>query len=93
MFFAAVLEASSVAKAKGIKLSEKLIPELTEILGSMPPSSKSSTLVDLENGKRLELSAGVGTVVRLGGQLGIDTPVCSTIYAALAPFADGNSST
>ena len=60
-----------------------------QVLEAMPPASKSSTLVDLENGKKLELAAGAGAVVRLGRQMGIDTPVNATINAALGPFVDG----
>ena len=89
MFVAATTEAVAVAKATGIPLADNLVSELTAVIASMPPASKSSTLVDLENGKRLELAAGVGTVVRLGRQQGIDTPVCATIDAALGPFAEG----
>ena len=86
MFVAAAAEAVAVAKAMGIPLADNLVSELTAVIESMPPASKSSTLVDLENGKRLELAAGVGTVVRLCRQQGIDTPVCATIAAALGPY-------
>jgi 2-dehydropantoate 2-reductase len=89
MFVAAMTEAAAVARATGIGLADNLFSELMKVLETMPPASKSSMLVDLENGKRLELAAGAGTVVRLGRQLGIDTPVCATINAALGPFVDG----
>lgn len=89
MFVAAATEAVAVAKATGISLAGNLVSELTAVIESMPPASKSSTLVDLENGKRLELAAGVGTVVRLGCEQGIDTPICATIAAALGPFTEG----
>ena len=82
-------EAVAVAQAKGIPLADNLAAELTAVLEAMPPASKSSTLVDLENGKKLELAAGAGAVVRLGRQMGIDTPVNATINAALGPFVDG----
>lgn len=89
IFIAAATEAVTVAQATGIPLANNLVSKLTAAIESMPPDSKSSTLVDLENGKRLELAAGVGTVVRLGRQRGIDTPVCATIAAALGPFTGG----
>ena len=38
---------------------------------------------DLENQKRLEIDALNGTVVRLGDELGIDTPCNDVIYACL----------
>ena len=89
MFVTAATEAVVVAQAMGISLADNLVSKLTAVIESMPPASKSSTLVDLENGKRLELAAGVGTVVRLGREQGIDTPVCATIDAALGPFVEG----
>jgi 2-dehydropantoate 2-reductase len=46
-------------------------------------------LVDLEAGRRLELEAINGTVVRLGRECGVATPTNSIIYAALKPYGDG----
>ena len=41
------------------------------------------------NGRRLELEALAGTVVRLGRQLGVPTPLNFAVYAALLPWAGG----
>lgn len=90
MFVTAATEAVAVAQATGISLADNLVSKLTAVIESMPPASKSSTLVDLESGKRLELAAGVGAVVRLGREQGIDTPVCATVAAALGPFVEGS---
>jgi 2-dehydropantoate 2-reductase len=46
-------------------------------------------LNDVMAGRRLELEALNGTVVRLGRQLGIPTPLNSVVYAALKPYAEG----
>jgi 2-dehydropantoate 2-reductase len=46
-------------------------------------------LVDLERGRRLELRALSGAVVRLGRELGVATPVHEFALAALLPYADG----
>ena len=56
-----------------------------------PPNGKSSQLVDLERGRRLELEGLSGAVIRLGRQTGIATPVHCTVYAALKPFVNGAS--
>ena len=50
---------------------------------------KSSMLVDLERGNRLEVEYLSGTVVRLGAEAGVPTPTHRAIYAALKPFAAG----
>ena len=58
-------------------------------LGKLPAGVKSSMLVDLENGRRLELDWLSGSVHRLGRELGVDTPVHRAIQAALSPYRDG----
>jgi 2-dehydropantoate 2-reductase len=50
---------------------------------------KSSMLMDLERGNRLELEWLSGAVCRLGDETGVETPVHCVVRAALAPFADG----
>ena len=86
---AAMTEAEAVTRGSGIGISHNVVSEMMAVVQSLPPDAKSSMLVDLENGKRLELEAGTGAVVRLGHQLGIETPVSSTICAALGPFVNG----
>jgi len=44
---------------------------------------------DLDAGRRLELEAISGTIVRLGRKHGVATPVHEVAYACLKPFADG----
>ena len=44
---------------------------------------------DLIEGRRLELDALNGTVVRMGRDLGVATPLNFAVYAALEPYAAG----
>ena len=46
-------------------------------------------LLDLEQGRKLEVEALNGTAARLGEELGIPTPVNRFIYAVLKPHANG----
>lgn len=46
-------------------------------------------LQDLSAGRRLELEALNGAVVRQGEQVGVATPLNFAVYAALKPYADG----
>jgi 2-dehydropantoate 2-reductase len=39
----------------------------------------------MAEGRPSELEAQLGAVVRLGREVGVDTPVCETLYAALLP--------
>ena len=56
------------------------------------PSARSSTLMDLEAGRRLELESLAGTAVRLGKELGVPTPLNEVVYAALKPYVNGHPS-
>ena len=84
-------EIPSVAKAKGIRLPADAVESGMALMPAQPPEAKPSTLVDLEHGRRLELEGQAGAVVRMGRELGIDTPVNRVIYAALKPFINGAS--
>jgi 2-dehydropantoate 2-reductase len=55
------------------------------------PDTRSSQLVDLLAGRRLELESLNGEVVRLGRELGVPTPLNSRVYEALKPFAGGRA--
>ena len=77
----AVNEVVSIAEAKGIRIPgenyAKQVLETAEGLGV----GLSSMLQDYRAGKRIEIEALNGVVVRLGKELGIPTPHNSTFYA------------
>ena len=89
MFIAAMRETEAVGRVKGVRLDEDIFDTQLAQAEDFPPEVKSSLLQDLEAGKRLEVEFLSGTVSRLGAELGVPTPVHSTIYAALKPFVDG----
>jgi 2-dehydropantoate 2-reductase len=60
-----------------------------EFIGHAPPAMKASMALDLERGNRLELPWLGGKVVELGRELGVPTPVHSTMYALLKPYIMG----
>lgn len=82
-------EAVAVAQAKGIALNPALPEESLKVFDSVPAAYKPSMLVDLEQGRRLEIEAWNGAIVRYGKQVGVSTPVNDVIYACLKPYADG----
>lgn len=83
---AAVSEVVDVAHAMGVKLEKSLVKETLELIDRKSETLKPSLLVDLEQGRRLEIEWISGAVHRLGRTAGIDTKVHSTICAALRPF-------
>ncbi len=86
---AAARETDAVARARGVRLADDTVETIMGYLGKMHDTMKSSMLIDLENGRRLELEWLSGAVARLGGEAGVDTPVHRVILAALSPFKMG----
>jgi len=84
-----VAEAATVGRAEGVMLPEDYAERFMALADGYPAWAKASLLVDLEAGRRLELDAITGAVVRHGREHGVATPANTAIYAALKPYADG----
>lgn len=89
MLSEAIAEAARVGRKLGIALPDEVESKTLAFIDNNPPNGKSSQLIDLERGRRLELEGLSGVVIRLGRQTGVPTPVHCTVYAALKPFMDG----
>jgi 2-dehydropantoate 2-reductase len=48
---------------------------------------RSSLLIDLAAGKRIEVEALQGSVVRRAQRTGVPVPIMTTLYAVLKPWA------
>lgn len=88
-FFAAAAEVEAVARAEGVALPADLEARLAPYTNALPPSTRSSLLIDLSQGKRIEVEALLGSVVRRGARAGVPTPIMSALYAVLKPYANG----
>jgi len=89
MFLSAVDEVERVARASGIPVAEGQRNRITAYTAGVPKSMRSSLLIDLSQGKRIEVEALQGSVVRRGAKAGVPTPIMSALYAVLKPFANG----
>ena len=89
MFLDAVVEVASVARAHGVKLPDDHRDRVYEYAIKLPPSTRSSLLIDLQLGKRIEVEALQGSVVRRGAKVGVATPIMAALYAVLKPHANG----
>jgi 2-dehydropantoate 2-reductase len=85
-------EALAVARAKGVAVPDRVMDDVEGGYRALPGHMKSSLLEDLERGRRLELPWLSGAVVRLGRELGIDTPTHGFIAAVLKPHVNGTGS-
>jgi len=89
MLKAAVAEALTVARAKGVNVRADMVDDVARAYQALPPQTKSSMLEDLERGRRLELPWLSGAVARLGAEAGVKTPIHSFITTVLKPYVNG----
>ena len=89
MFYAASREIAAIAKAEGVTISANRFETLDEYMANIPPTTRSSLLIDLEQGKRIEVEALQGAAVRRAAKHGVPVPIMSTLYALLKPWENG----
>jgi 2-dehydropantoate 2-reductase len=83
-------EVREVAVAEGIDLAADTADRHAGFAEGLEPWEYSSLHDDLTHGRRMELEALHGTVVRRARQHAIPAPVCEAIYAILKPWAVRN---
>jgi 2-dehydropantoate 2-reductase len=86
---AAVGEVLAVARAEGVDISASIEERLKDYAEALPGNMRASLLIDLSQGKRIEVEALQGSVVRRGERAGVPTPIMATLYAVLRPHAGG----
>ena len=89
MLIGAMQEIEALARAMNIALKLDILPELIARVDGLPTDLKPSMALDLERGRPLEVEALNGTAARLGRELGISTPINSSIYGALKLHMQG----
>jgi 2-dehydropantoate 2-reductase len=83
-------EVAAVATASGSSLGEDDVQAAIASVTAMPqPPERGSMAYDLLAGRRLEVETLNGTVVRLGRERKVPTPMNRAIYASLLPLANG----
>lgn len=75
-------EISSVAKAKGVEISQE-IQKALKTAGSLPYDSSTSMSLDFKNKKKVELDSLSGYIVKEGMACGISTPLMTKMYENL----------
>ena len=76
-------EILTIAKAENINLPENILEKQFQIIEKRPYHTTSSLQRDIMEGKPSELEAQNGTIVKMGIELGIPTPVNAFIYNCL----------
>jgi 2-dehydropantoate 2-reductase len=88
-FLDACREVERLARAEGVQVAPGVIDRIATYVDGIPGTMRSSLLIDLAQGKRIEVEALHGSVVRRAALAGVPAPIMSTLYAVLKPFADG----
>lgn len=79
----AMEEVYAVGKALNVQMDPDIVERQYQFTVNLGAGQKPSMLLDVEQGKRLEIDALSGAIVRLGSAKQISTPVHQTIYVGL----------
>jgi 2-dehydropantoate 2-reductase len=88
-FLAACREVERIARAEGVNVAADVVDRIPAYVAGIPGTMRSSLLIDLSQGKRIEVDALQGAVVRRAARAGVAAPIMSTLYALLKPYAAG----
>ena len=83
----AIAEALEVGRAAGAPIIEDSLEWSMTALDSFPATGLASLTKDFQAGGPVELEGLTGTIVRMGRELGVPTPINDTLYAVLKPWA------
>jgi 2-dehydropantoate 2-reductase len=76
---AAMREVMAVAQARDIDLNESDIRQWHQVLMTLGPEGKTSMLQDIDAGRATEVGMFAGSLVAMGKELGVETPVNHTL--------------
>jgi len=89
LFVGIMHEVAEVARARGVALPKGSVERALTLAASFEPWARGSLYHDLESGRRMELEALNGAVVRLARESGRGAAFNFAVYAALQPYAEG----
>jgi 2-dehydropantoate 2-reductase len=88
-YFSACREIEQVARAEGVPVADNMMEKIGTYVDGIPGTMRSSLLIDLSQGKKIEVETLLGSVVRRAQRAGVPAPVNATLYAVLKPHAGG----
>ena len=83
LYRALIAETVAVGQAAGAGLPPDAVDTAVRLIAALPADMRTSMQLDFERRRRVELEDITGAVVRLGGRLGVPTPVYDVLYALL----------
>jgi 2-dehydropantoate 2-reductase len=88
-FVESVAEVERVARAEGVHVPQGMAARVAGYLDEIPGATRSSLLIDLQQGKPIEVEALLGALCRRAARHGVDVPIMAALYAILKPHAAG----
>ncbi|OJF12800.1 2-dehydropantoate 2-reductase [Couchioplanes caeruleus] len=89
---AAMAEIEGLARAHGVALPADIVARTMAFVDQQPAEGTTSLHRDIKAGRRSELDAWTGAVVRLGARTGTPTPVHDVIHEVLSLRESGSAS-
>ena len=86
----AMKEVAAIAQKKGISIGKEEIEMQNKTILTIPYPNKPSALQDLEAFKHTEIDMFAGTVIQMGRELGIPTPICEMFYHGIHVLEEKN---
>lgn len=87
----ASLEVVLIAEKAGIGIGRKDIIKYMEIIDTLSPAGKTSMFQDIEAGRKTEVEIFSGTVIEMGKEYGVETPVNNIIFKMIRTLEQMNS--
>jgi len=84
----AIAEGFAVGRARGAPIKDDALDWSMNSLDNFPAMGRSSMAKDFTEGKQVELEGLIGTVVRMGREVGVPTPINDVLYGVLRVWAD-----
>ena len=84
----AIAEGFAVGRARGAPIKDDALDWSMNSLDSFPAMGRSSMAKDFTEGKQVELEGLIGTLVRMGREVGVPTPINDVLYGVLRVWAD-----
>lgn len=88
-----VYEITALGRTEGVNLASDQEVRTLERFRTLHAGMRSSMARDRERGKRLEVEAIQGAVVRRSKQYGMPAPATAVVYSLLQPFVNGQAET
>ncbi len=88
-FLAGCREIEAVARAHGVPVAADVVDRIVPYVEGIPGTMRSSLLIDLQAGRRIEVEALQGSVVRRAAEVGVPVPIMATLYSVLKLHAGG----